>query len=133
MKPLISHIALNTLPHRCRARVQGQDATAASGSVSKNDKALKDAASQFEALLIGQLLKSASGDGAGWGLDGEEDDANSTLVELSQEQFSRALASSGGLGFAQMALKNLAKPASAPTPSNALEPVSPAASPAPAP
>ena len=115
MNPLVNHATLNPLPHRCRARMQSQDAKSASSADSKNDKALKDAASQFEALLIGQLLKSASssGDGSGWGLDGEEEDANSTLAELSQEQFSRALASSGGLGLAQMAIKNLGKSTSA--------------------
>lgn len=130
MKPLVNQVALNALPHRCRTRAQSEDAKSAPSSDSKNDKALKDAASQFEALLIGQLLKSASssGDGSGWGLDGEDDDANSTLTELSQEQFSRALASSGGLGLAQMAVKNLGKSTGANPHSKALEsqPLTPA-------
>jgi len=123
MKPLVNHVILNALPHRCRTRAQSEDAKPASSSDSKNDKALKDAASQFEALLIGQLLKSvsSSGDGSGWGLEGEDDDANSTLTELSQEQFSRALASSGGLGLAQMAVKNLDKSVSVNPHSKAME------------
>ena len=79
-------------------------------------KAVKDtpeniakAATQFEALLIGQLLKSArdSGEGGWFGTDGDE--AGSTLTEMSEQQLSSAMASSGGLGLAKMIESGLTK------------------------
>jgi Rod binding domain-containing protein len=60
-------------------------------------------------LLIGQLLKSArgSGDGGWFGTDGDE--AGSTLTEMSEQELSSAMASSGGLGLAKMIQSGLTK------------------------
>src|SRR5947209_18158013 len=61
---------------------------------------LRDAATQFEALLVTKMLQSAreSGDGS-WA--GNENGEDSTMVELSEQQFAQALASNGGLGIAK--------------------------------
>ena len=69
------------------------------------------AASQFEALLIGQLLQSArSGDDEGWfGTDGG--DANSTMTEMSEQVLSSTLASKGGLGLAKLVTQGMEKTA----------------------
>ena len=61
------------------------------------------AAQQFEALLIGQLLKSArEAGGSGWLGAGESDDAGEIGVEVAEQEFARMLASNGGLGMARM-------------------------------
>lgn len=67
----------------------------------------RDAAGQFEALLIAQMLKSAQGpDGSGW-LGTGEDQAGMQAMELAQEFFAGALAKGGGLGLAKPVLAGL--------------------------
>lgn len=72
-------------------------------------EAIKKAATQFEALLIGEVLKtSREADGSGWmGTDGEE--AGSTLSELSEQQIAQSLANGGGFGLATMISRGLTK------------------------
>lgn len=72
----------------------------------KQTAKLKDAASQFEAMLVTQMMQSAraSGDGS-WA--GSESGQDSTMVELGEQQFAQALAASGGLGIAKMVVKGL--------------------------
>ena len=69
-------------------------------------KKIADAATQFEALLIGQMLRSAR-DHDGEGLMGTEDGPGSTLVEMGEQQFAQTLANSGGLGIAKMVIAGL--------------------------
>ena len=88
----------------------GLAATAADGAVApapKDDPAkVKDAARQFEALLIGQLMKSMRDSEGGWmGTDG--DDASSSAMEYAQEMFAQSLSAGGGLGLANMVAKGL--------------------------
>ena len=76
--------------------------TDASAKVSK-------AATDFEALLLGQMLRSAR-EAAGSGLIGDESEdseSNSSLVELGEQQFARVLAANGGLGIAKMVVAGL--------------------------
>jgi peptidoglycan hydrolase FlgJ len=71
-------------------------------SARDTPQAIAKAATQFEALLIGEVLKSArEADGSGW-MGTDEDEAGSTLMEVSEQQISQALASGGGLGLAKM-------------------------------
>ena len=58
---------------------------------------------------MAQMLKSARESGWGGTSDDEEGQANSTLVELGEQQFAQALASSGGLGIAKMVVTGLEK------------------------
>jgi len=70
---------------------------------------IQKAATDFEALLLGQMLKSAREAGGG-GLTGAGDDdeeANSSIVELGEQQFAQALAAGGGLGIAKMVMAGL--------------------------
>jgi Rod binding domain-containing protein len=60
-----------------------------------------DAARQFEALLIGFMLKSGRESGSSW-LGGGEDSANASAIGYAEEQLARALSSKGGLGLAKM-------------------------------
>jgi hypothetical protein len=63
---------------------------------------IRNAASQFEALLISQVLKAAhEGDGEGWLGTGEDQTAGS-MMGLADEYFAQALAKRGGFGLARM-------------------------------
>jgi Rod binding domain-containing protein len=68
-----------------------------------NDPAkIREAAKQFESLLIAELLKSARAEGGSGWLGTDEQEAGQTSVEMGEEQFARMLASSGGLGLSRM-------------------------------
>jgi Rod binding domain-containing protein len=64
------------------------------------------AATDFEALLLGQMLKTAREALEG---DDEEKDPNSAMIEFGEQQFAQALASSGGFGIAKMVVAGLRK------------------------
>jgi flagellar protein FlgJ len=85
--------------------------TAAGPAVPKDDPIkVRESAKQFEALLIGQMLKSMRDSEGGW-LGTEEDDASSSAMEYAQENFAQSLANSGGLGLAKLIANGLQKPA----------------------
>ena len=66
-------------------------------------------ARDFEALLLAQMLRSAR-EASGLGPSGgEEDEANSSLLELGEQQFAQALSGGGGLGIAKMVEAGLKK------------------------
>ena len=72
---------------------------------------VQKSATDFEALLINQMLRSAREAGGG-GLTGDGDDEsqpNSTMIELGEQQFAQALASSGSFGIAKMVVAGLTK------------------------
>ena len=59
-------------------------------------------AQQFEALLIGQLLKTSREAGSsGWLGTGDNDEAGQIGMEVGEQEFARMLASSGGLGMSK--------------------------------
>ena len=73
---------------------------------------VREAAAQFESLLIAQFMKSARASSTGWLSDGE-DQTGSIATDLAEENFARTLAHQGGLGLARMVVSGLeAKPAS---------------------
>jgi Rod binding domain-containing protein len=76
----------------------------------KDDPArVKGAAQQFEALLLGQMMKSMHDADGGW-LGTGDDQSASSAMEYGQEIFAQALASSGGLGLASLVANGLQKP-----------------------
>ena len=99
-------------------------ALAESQKPSQGPSRIAGAAQQFEALLIGQMLKSMheSGDGGWTGTD--DDDAGAPALELADEQLAQSMASHGGLGLAHLVVSGLnahnatdqARPAGAPSP-----------------
>lgn len=63
---------------------------------------IKSTAQQFEALLIGELLKTSREAGSsGWLGTGDDDEAGQTGIEVGEQEFARMLAASGGLGMAK--------------------------------
>ena len=75
---------------------------------------IRQAASQFEALLIGQILKSAHGE-EGWLGTGEDQTASSAMA-IADEYLGQALAARGGLGLAHMVAAGLERRVSEPDP-----------------
>lgn len=72
---------------------------------------LAEAAKQFEALMIGELLKAADGDGSTW-LGDDADNASQTAMSMAQTQFAQAMASRGGFGLAGTIERAMTKPPS---------------------
>ena len=76
----------------------------------KDDPAkVQDAARQFEALLMGQMMKSMRDSEGGW-MGTDEDDASSSAMEYGQEMFAQSLSARGGLGLAKLVAKGLIPP-----------------------
>ena len=67
------------------------------------------AATDFEALLIGQMLRSARESLEIDSPDSDGADQNSAVMELGEQQFAQSLAHSGGLGIAKMIVAGLSK------------------------
>jgi flagellar protein FlgJ len=61
---------------------------------------LKTAAQQFEALMIGEMLKQVRESNEG-GMDGVSDSASESAMGMAESHFAQAIASSGGLGLAK--------------------------------
>jgi len=65
----------------------------------------RDAAQQFEALLIGQMLRGVRESGSSW--LGSEDASGQCATDYAEQQFAAVLAQNGGLGLANMIAKGL--------------------------
>jgi Rod binding domain-containing protein len=77
-----------------------------------NDPAkVHHAAQQFEALLIGQILHAAHGDGGGW-LDSGSDSTGSCATDFAEEHLAATIAQQGGLGLAKLITRGLAQESS---------------------
>ena len=82
-------------------------AVQAEATVVQDEAKLRKSAGEFEALLIGQMLKTARESGEGWFGTGD-DEASSTTAGYAEEQFAQTIASQGGLGIATMLVQGLA-------------------------
>ena len=89
---------------------------------SKDPQKIREAASQFESLMIGQVFKTVHEDEEGW-LGTGEDQAGSSAVGLADEYFAQAISKRGGLGLAQMITRQLAAAnSSSPAPQSSPDP-----------
>lgn len=79
---------------------------AAAPTKADTPEKVRDAAQQFEALLIGQILRAARESGSGWFSDGE-DPSGEIATDYAEQQFAAVLAQQGGLGLASMIAKGL--------------------------
>jgi Rod binding domain-containing protein len=71
----------------------------------KDPAKIQDAAQQFEALLLGQILESVSKDG-GW-MGSGEDSSSSCANGFAQEQLANMMAKQGGFGISKMIAEGL--------------------------
>ncbi len=68
----------------------------------------KDAAQQFEALLISTLLRTARESSTGaWGDEDEESSQTSTMFDLAGQQLSEMMARQGGFGLSRLIVQGL--------------------------
>lgn len=67
-----------------------------------------EAARQFEALLIAQMLRTAH-ESAGGSLDESDSSSADTMFDVAGQQFAQVLANNGGLGLAKMITDGLQK------------------------
>jgi flagellar protein FlgJ len=74
---------------------------------------IKKAAQAFEALLIGQMMKSMRDSEGGW-LGTGSDESSSSAMEYGQEIFAQAMSANGGLGLASMVAQGLGKSSTEP-------------------
>lgn len=73
-----------------------------SGKNANDPEVRKALGQQFEALLVGQMLRSMrEAGGTGWAGDGG-DASGLGLMELAEQQLALAMAASGGLGLAKL-------------------------------
>lgn len=63
---------------------------------------IRKAASQFEGILIGQILKTSQGDDNEGFLGDSEDQSSSSVMDIANDFFSRSLATKGGFGLANV-------------------------------
>ena len=82
-------------------------AAGAQGNQDKETLKRTGAASDFEALLIAQMLKSMRESGSGWLGTGEDDQAGEAAMGIAEESLAKVLAKSGGLGLAHAIQKNI--------------------------
>jgi Rod binding domain-containing protein len=80
--------------------------TVTSTPSSGKPKDAADAAKQFEAMLIAQMLHSAREEAEDDALGGG-DSAGSTMLDMADQQFSKLLTDRGGLGLASVIEKSL--------------------------
>jgi Rod binding domain-containing protein len=85
--------------------VLGQPSLAVPPRKADTPAKIRDAAQQFEALLIGQILQSVSESG-GW-MGSGEDSASSCATGFAQEQLASMMAKNGGFGLADLIAKGL--------------------------
>jgi Rod binding domain-containing protein len=77
------------------------------GSSNAKPANAKEAATQFEGLLIAEMLRSAHEASPG-GLEGDDEDSqSSTLFDLAAEQFAQMMAKQGGFGIARVVTSGL--------------------------
>lgn len=73
---------------------------------------VRDAAQQFEALLIGQILRSVRESGGGW-LGSGGDPSGDCATEFAEQHVATMLSQQGGLGLADLISQGLGRDSAA--------------------
>jgi len=81
--------------------------TTSAAAPERSPEKIRDAAKQFESLLIEQMLKSARESGSGDWTGSSEDQTATPLSDMAEQQFAKLLAANGGLGLAKMVVEGL--------------------------
>ncbi len=91
-----------------RTVTPGEIASPAGSSGPNNRGQLTESARQFEALLIGQIMRSMRESAGGW-LGSGEDQAGSSMAEFAEQQMAQLLSASGGFGLASLIEQGLVR------------------------
>jgi Rod binding domain-containing protein len=68
---------------------------------------LADAAQQFEAMLLQEMLKPMRSEDGGWTGEDNKDGASNTITSFGTEAVARAISKSGGLGIAKQVIRQV--------------------------
>lgn len=68
---------------------------------------IADAAKQFEALMLVEILKAARSSSEGGWLGTGDDQSGQLAVEMAEQQFAQAMSARGGLGIAKLVTASL--------------------------
>lgn len=71
----------------------------------RSPEKIADAAHQFEALLVEQMLRTMRGS---W-LGAEDDKSSESLMEYAEQEFARVMTAGGGFGLARMISDSLSR------------------------
>jgi Rod binding domain-containing protein len=71
------------------------------GDGQTKPKNAAEAAKQFEAILIAQMLRTAH-ESSGGSLDDSDSSSSNTMFDVAGQQFAQVLSNNGGLGLAKM-------------------------------
>ena len=81
-------------------KISGLTPSMPDSPIAKSSK-VEGAAKQFEALMIGQMLRTARE------TTGDQDSSTSAMLDVADQQFSQVLANNGGFGLAKLIVKGL--------------------------
>ena len=68
---------------------------------------LADAAQQFEAMLLQEMLKPMRSENGGWTGEDNKDAASDTMTNFGTEAVAKAVSKSGGLGIAKQVIRQV--------------------------
>jgi Rod binding domain-containing protein len=91
-----------------RTETLGEIATPTGNSGQNKQGQLIESARQFEALLIGQIMRTMRESAGGW-LGSGEDQAGASMAEFAEQQMAQLLSASGGFGLASLIVQGLAR------------------------
>ena len=98
-------ITLNSMP----LGMLSSETVSAPAATKDTPDAIAKAATQFEALLIADLLKSSRESEGDDGWFGAGDESDSGVSSLAEQQLAQNLAASGGLGLSRLITSGLTK------------------------
>lgn len=78
-----------------------QNTVARSAPSANSPDKIRDSARQFEALLIGQLMRTMR-ESSGGGLGSGDDQAGASMSEFAEQQMAQVLSANGGFGLASL-------------------------------
>ena len=79
------------------------------GLETRKQAKLVDAAQQFEAMMLQEMLKPMRGGKDSWGGDGKDDSdsASDTITSFGSEAFAKAISKGGGFGIAKQVISQV--------------------------
>lgn len=85
----------------------GSIAQSLTASIDQTHSKLADAAQQFEAMLLQEILKPMRSEDGGWTDEDSKDGASNTITSFGTEAVTRAISKSGGLGIAKQVIRQV--------------------------
>jgi peptidoglycan hydrolase FlgJ len=85
----------------------GESFQQALAQASNDDSKMAKVGKQFEALIVGQVLKAAREASDGGWLGTGDDQTGELALEMAEQGFAQAVAARGGLGISKSVLANL--------------------------